>query len=337
MHYGEPLISVIIPVYNVEPYLARCLDSVLSQTHTNLEVLIVDDGSTDNSGLICDEISKKDGRVRVSHKASGGVSSARNAGMDAARGDWVAFVDADDWIEPDMLEKLLRAASENGAQMAGCGYVQYRPGGNRVKVTCPELDGFVRSADILEYYIRENDFVRVWSLIYSRDMLESDGAGSKIRFNKELLLREDTPFVVEAMLVAGSFAYVPEALYHYCWREGSLVNAPFIPQYQSLVGAWQYMARTLAPVSGSLMWYARLRAADIAVDFIVTSMRTGNPGLLPKIKKSARRHMTYYLLRSGRSPAEKLRHFLYAFFPKPTNRIYTSLKARAKAPEGIAE
>jgi len=328
------MISVIIPVYNVEPYLTICLDSVLNQTHINLEVLVVDDGSTDNSGVICDEISKKDDRVHVLHKAKGGVSSARNAGLDAARGDWIAFVDADDRIEPDMYEKLLKAALDSGSRLVGSGYTQYYSGGNRVKMTCPKLGGPVTTADILEYYVCENDFVRVWSLLYSRDVLESDTGGDKIRFEPELLRCEDTPFVVKVMLASGRFVYVPEALYHYCWREDSLVNAPFNPVSLSLVDAWEYMAKTVAPASSRLMWYSRLRAADMAVDFIVASMRNGGIGSIKKLKKSARRHITYYLLRSNRNPAEKLRHFLYAFFPKPTNRIYYSFKTRAKAPKG---
>jgi len=329
--YDGPLISVIIPVYNVEPYLVRCLDSVLTQTYANLEVLIVDDGSTDASGMICDEQAKKDDRVRVMHKANGGVSSARNAGLDAAHGDWVAFIDADDWIVTDMFEKLLRAALENGAQMAGSGYVLYNPGGNSVKMTCPELSGLVTTVDILEYFICENDFVRVWSLLYSRNLLGSGAGEKKMKFKTELLRCEDTPFVVEVMLLAGSFAYVAEALYHYCWRADSLVNAGFDRRNLSLVDAWEYVAKTVAPVSSRLMWYSRLHATEIAVDFIVTTIREGNSGLFPEIKKSARQHMPYYLLRSGRSNFKKLRHFLYAFFPKSTNRIYYSLRTQVKA------
>ena len=94
-----PKISVIIPVYNAEKYLYRCIDSVLVQTFTNWELLLIDDGSKDSSGVICDEYAAKDARVRVFHKENGGVSSARNLGLDNARGEWVAFVDSDDYIE----------------------------------------------------------------------------------------------------------------------------------------------------------------------------------------------------------------------------------------------
>lgn len=98
---NNPKISVIVPVYNVEKYLSRCIDSILAQTFTDFELLLIDDGSKDKSGNICDEYAKKDSRIRVFHKENGGVSSARNLGLDNAEGEWILFVDADDWIEQD--------------------------------------------------------------------------------------------------------------------------------------------------------------------------------------------------------------------------------------------
>ena len=101
-----PLISVIVPVYKVEPYLARCIDSILAQTFTDFELILIDDGSPDNCGRICDEYSQKNNRIQVIHKENGGLSSARNAGMEICKGDYIYFIDSDDWIEPDMYEKL---------------------------------------------------------------------------------------------------------------------------------------------------------------------------------------------------------------------------------------
>src|SRR5690554_6730418 len=100
-------ISIIIPVYNVEEYLPRCIDSVLIQRNIQFEVVLVNDGSTDSSGLICDEYAQADNRVKVFHQLNSGVSSARNLGIENATGEWICFVDADDWIEPDSLEKIL--------------------------------------------------------------------------------------------------------------------------------------------------------------------------------------------------------------------------------------
>lgn len=105
-------ISVIVPVYNAEKYLDRCVESIVAQTYKNLEIILVDDGSTDNSPAICDAWAKKDSRIRVIHKKNGGVSSARNAGLDACTGDYIGFADADDWMEPDMYEVLIGNAKD---------------------------------------------------------------------------------------------------------------------------------------------------------------------------------------------------------------------------------
>lgn len=116
----DPKISVIIPVYNVEPYLRKCLDSVINQTYQNLEIILVDDGSPDACGAICDEYAARDGRIHVIHKENGGVSSARNAGLAMAGGEWIGWVDSDDWVEPDMYEYMLKHALSSGAEIAVC-------------------------------------------------------------------------------------------------------------------------------------------------------------------------------------------------------------------------
>lgn len=105
---GRPEISIIVPVYQVEKYLNECIDSILAQTFTDFELILVDDGSPDNCPALCDAAAKRDSRVRVIHKQNGGVSTARNAGLDAAQGNWIAFVDSDDTVEPEYLEKCIR-------------------------------------------------------------------------------------------------------------------------------------------------------------------------------------------------------------------------------------
>ncbi|MDE7478361.1 MAG: glycosyltransferase family 2 protein, partial [Lachnospiraceae bacterium] len=109
---NDPLISVIVPVYNVEKYVMRCIESILAQTYTNLEILLVDDGSTDASGKICDELAKKDVRIRIIHKENGGPSDARNVGIQEARGEYYLFVDSDDWISENLLESMLPLTEE---------------------------------------------------------------------------------------------------------------------------------------------------------------------------------------------------------------------------------
>lgn len=123
----EAKISIIVPVYNVEPYLRKCLDSIIHQTYQNLEIILVDDGSPDNCGAICDEYAAGDQRIKVIHKINGGVSSARNAGLEAATGDWIGWVDPDDYIASDMYEYLLEGAQKYGADITVCGRTEVYP------------------------------------------------------------------------------------------------------------------------------------------------------------------------------------------------------------------
>ncbi len=113
-------LSIIVPVYNVEKYLHKCVDSILSQTLTDFECILVDDGSTDNSSVICDEYAAKDPRIVVIHKQNGGLSSARNTGLDISQGDYIGFVDSDDWIEPEMYMYMYTYANDNSCDMMCC-------------------------------------------------------------------------------------------------------------------------------------------------------------------------------------------------------------------------
>ena len=117
----KELISVIVPVYNVKPYLKKCFDSIVRQNYRNLEIILVDDGSTDGSGDLCEELARQDSRVRAIHKKNGGLGSARNAGMDAAKGEILSFVDSDDWIEPGMYDTMTGILCRENAQIIACG------------------------------------------------------------------------------------------------------------------------------------------------------------------------------------------------------------------------
>lgn len=138
------MISVVVPVYKSEKTFVSCVESLLGQTCRDLEILLVDDGSPDNCPQLCDELARKDGRIRVIHKENGGVSSARNAGIEAAEGEYLFFCDSDDWVEPEMLEKLLLGMA--GGDFALCGFHHHYLGADVVKT--PD------SADFLELYGR---------------------------------------------------------------------------------------------------------------------------------------------------------------------------------------
>ena len=122
---SNPLISVIVPVYNVEKYLKKCIQSIINQTYKNLEIILVDDGSSDNSGKICDEFAQKDNRIKVIHKTNGGLSDARNAGLDVMSGEWVSFVDSDDFVSPYYIENLHYLVNKYDVDMAITSFVRF--------------------------------------------------------------------------------------------------------------------------------------------------------------------------------------------------------------------
>ena len=171
------LISVIVPVYNVAPFLGDCVDSIIRQTYKNLEIILVDDGSTDLSGKICDDYAAKDSRIKVIHQPNAGLSAARNTGHRAATGDYLCFVDSDDYLSVFYCEKLLPACLESGADMALCGYTEaeesssFRPG------TLPRGHWSVETIDCRDYSMRiytkaEMTYVCAWNKLYRRELIK---------------------------------------------------------------------------------------------------------------------------------------------------------------------
>lgn len=217
-----PRVSVIVPVYNAEKYLQECVGSVLSQTLSDLELILVDDGSTDSSPALCDHYAVQDTRVKVIHKPNGRAASARNAGLRTATGEYVAFVDSDDWISPDMYEKML----QTGADITLCDYVRFQ-GEKEFPFTQPNVAaGFYNKAQIrekiyphlvmdgIEYPITISN----WAMLIKRNIIVKN----QLSYRKDILISEDAPFGSEVLYYADSFAYLKgERFYHYRMTEGS--------------------------------------------------------------------------------------------------------------------
>ncbi len=216
----EKLVSVIVAVYNIEEYLPRCVDSILAQTYRNLEIILVDDGSKDQSGSICDSYAEKDRRIKVIHKKNGGLSDARNAGMNAATGEYIGFVDGDDWIEPDMYRAMYFACEKEKAQAAVCRYKQITKSGiidgsagNSVSLSRDEALEIYVCGD--ERYLIYNS---VWSKLFARDLVE----GMRFPVGKN---SEDIMFTTRAFCRMERLVYLDEAYYNYVLdREGSIMN-----------------------------------------------------------------------------------------------------------------
>lgn len=212
----ETLISVIVPVYNIMDCLERCVKSICTQTWENLEILLVDDGSTDGTGALCDQLAKKDGRIRVFHKENGGSSSARNLGIREAKGEWLGFVDSDDWIEPQMYERLLGAALLSGASIAQASRDEIDEEGTRRPDVCaPPKEELTRSAEefLRTLLLHEGDCSFCTKLV-KRELF----AGRAFPEGK---LNEDFYLLVELLGTGAAVRIVPEQLYHVFYRMGS--------------------------------------------------------------------------------------------------------------------
>lgn len=230
----RPLVSVVIPVYKVEAYLTRCVDSVLSQTLQDLQIILVDDGSPDNCPRICDDYAKRDHRIQVIHKENGGLASARNAGMAVATGKWLFFLDSDDWLEPDGLENLLSIGEEYQVD-----FVRYRairsgwPGMEehapaRVESVRELRHGYYDRQQIVdEVYPRlittpqltMGAIVGAWGSLYNLDFLNRNN----LRFYEEVKFSEDLVFSARVVRAASSFYFVDTpGVYHYFYNPNSI-------------------------------------------------------------------------------------------------------------------
>lgn len=200
-----PLISIIIPVYNSEKTLNRCVNSILNQTFMDWELLLVDDGSTDKSGKICDQYALKDFRIRVFHKKNGGVSSARNTGLDYAIGSWITFVDSDDFIDATFLDTLIRLQSSDLC-ISGIQFIN-----NETILLPPEEYIKIENVAELDNLLNKLYFTAPWGKVYKNEIIQKNN----IRFNINLKIGEDTDFVLKYLLYINDVRLISKPLYHF--------------------------------------------------------------------------------------------------------------------------
>lgn len=214
---GNPKISVIVPIYNAEKYLNRCIDSILNQTFTEIEVLLINDGSTDGSGVICDQYALLDSRVRVYHKENGGVSSARNVGIKNMTGEYSIHVDSDDWIESNMYEEMYSVAVRENADIVFCNYFINLKDKEHISEQSPlSLLPEEVSKNILEGRIHGS----LCNKLIKTDIIRR----SNLLLKENLIIREDLLFCLEVLQRVNTIHHVPKAFYHYVDVIGSLTS-----------------------------------------------------------------------------------------------------------------
>lgn len=320
-----PVISVIVPVYKAEKYIEDCVQSILSQTYGNFELILVNDGSPDASGAICDRLAEKDARIRVIHKENGGAATARNAGLDAAQGEYIAFVDGDDLIHPQYLEFLYRLLTRSSADAAWCHYDFFTQ-----EVSCfgrpleieSETAEYVteRGAELLENFrdhARRVSLISLCMKLYRREVFD----GLRI---PEGYIEEDSmvlPMILERVEV---FAHVKLPLYH--WREtvGSVTRSGLTEKSFAYIEVSRFQAE-----------FFRARGSDQAHglqrDFMQRTMKyyyriqDEKPELMKAYRYHLKRYRNLYpryIKAKGMSPREWLAYTIFLVAPKAARKLY---------------
>lgn len=289
------LISIIVPVYNCEAYLEQCLRSIADQGYPNFEVLLINDGSTDRSGEMCDAFVARDTRFRVAHKANGGVSSARNLALDQIHGDHVVFIDADDYVESTFLEKLLKAIEDR--DVVACAYDRVRPDGSQPFALGP-------TGPIALETLYEHTLCTQWigggccNKIFRADLIREMG----LRFDTRIAVGEDMLFLVQYYQRCRSAAYVGDVLYHYRFNEVSATEAGFAQKKvnertASILLALDAMAQQIDAGVGyqrQALAFRRVRSG-LRLFFQMVLSRTHDPLLMRDIERHVRAGVQIFL------------------------------------------
>lgn len=245
----KPLISVIVPVYKVEKYLNRCIDSIVNQTYSDLEIILVEDGSPDNCQKICDDWCDKDNRIRTIHKTNEGLSSARNTGLEQAKGEYICFVDSDDWIEKEMVETLYNACKENKTLLSVCGrYIVSN--GEKIKDKCFPKSSVINSVEFLKYmFVGKDCDCAVWDKLYHKSLWDN------IYFPNGRIY-EDIAVQYKIVLKNDSIAIINKPLYNYFRREGSITRERFSERLFDYPFNTRNLLKDIANIQPELYEYA---------------------------------------------------------------------------------
>ena len=318
---SNPKISVIVPVYKVEKYLDRCVESIVNQTYKNLEIILVDDGSPDNCPAMCDAWAEKDERIRVIHKENGGLADARNAGMDIATGDYIGFVDSDDWIEPNMYEVLLKNALKYDADISRCGLWLDTENGSSDQIVEFRDITTLNKTEFIKGFLTGNYVQGITcNKLYKTTLMEGerfttdDGSSEDIMFNNRLADKlfkcvcEDIP------------------LYHYCRREGSITISEFGYGAFSIIRAKEHFLNQYKEYEDI---YPLCIKSYVTSAFIVLSGVITNQKCLDKydfLRNGILQYKRKILFDNIYSKRDKLKTFLLWISPKLYNFVIRKIK-----------
>lgn len=235
-------ISVIIPIYNAEKYIKRCLDSICGQTYRNIEIICIDDGSSDNAGKILDEYAERDNRIVIRHQFNHGESNARNKGLELATGDYIGFMDCDDWIEENMYETLIDYAEQDELDLvASSWFKDDEVTSIAINNKLPVSTEVIGRDELLEYIYKRDyyrGFAYMWNKLYKREVLIDD-SGNLLKFDEQLRLGGDVLFLAETAVRVKRARYIDIAFYHYFQRNESGCHTKDLTKMRDWIKAYE--------------------------------------------------------------------------------------------------
>lgn len=312
----NPLISIIVPIFNVENYLEQCIQSIVNQTYRNLEIILLDDGSSDRCPQICDKWATKDNRIKVIHKKNGGVSSARNYGLKISKGKYIGFVDSDDYVNPTMYEELLNCLIKTNTKISICGYYELN-----AHETIPKcIPNNVISSDKFLEYIFNDTFVSVlWNKLFSRELFFDNN--KLILFNEDIYLGEDALMLVSVAKTGVTVSTYNKCLYNYRILNNGLSQGIINNNKISLIKALDLINDKCKVKSTNIIRLAKNFSVNRRI-YILTELYQSNifekNQYIFELKKYIKKNFKYC------NNKLKLKVLLILYFPK----IYIYLKKR---------
>ncbi len=327
---NEALLSIIVPVYNIEKYLPRCVHSIMAQTYRNLEILLVDDGSTDGTGKLCDDLALEDERIRVFHKENGGSSSARNLAIAQAKGEYFGFVDSDDYISPTMYGNLYEAIQTYGVKAAQVGRDEIDEQGNPLPNICepPKETVCIQSEDFLRELLMHRGDCSFCTKLLHRDLFAEQGF-------PEGKLNEDFYLLIHMLPKMRSIVSLPEQSYHVFYRIGSNSRKAEKENFSRVFGDCVDNADVVAEIvekdypqlTETALRFGVFQRLEYLLHIPISRM-TGTNEQYRAIVKWLRGHWGRAMRNSLLTPKNKVYHTLFAIAPKTVRVVHAKLKGK---------
>ncbi len=327
----DKLISIIIPVFNTKEYLSRCVESVGKQTYKNLEIILVDDGSTDGSGELCEQLAEQDERIRVLHKENGGSSSARNLGIAEAKGEYIGFVDSDDYVDAHMYEKLYEAVCHWQVNVAQIGRDEIEPSGNVLPDICvpPEQPECISAEKFMEELLMHRGDCSFCTKLIRRQILEEYIPEEEGCYFPVGVLNEDFHLLVRLLEKAGSVVSLPGHAYHVFYRLGSNSRKEdknnFSRVYADNVDNADMVAeivdKNYSVLRKIAFRFGIFQRLDYMLHIPIFQM-TGDNVMYRRVVRYLRRNWLRAMLNPILTPKNKLYHTLFAVMPKGIRKLH---------------